>query len=132
MSLFSTSSTRVRALGASAIAVVALLGTSLPGTAATTYALPGAPAGVTATAAPGGVLVSWSAGTDGNAAVTSYTVTGGPGTCAVVVDGTTYSAFVPAVAGQPAAAFSVRISSANSKARFPSAASFACSRSFAP
>lgn len=107
MSLLSVSRSRVRVLGASAIAVVALLGTTLPGTAATSYALPGAPTSVTATPAPGGVLVRWAAGKDGGSPVTSYTVTGGPGTCAVVVDGTTYSAFVPAVAGQASTKFSV-------------------------
>ena len=100
-------SSRVRALGAAAIAIVALLGTALPGSAATTYALPGAPASVTAKPAPGGVFVQWTAGKDGSSPVTSYTVTGGPGTCAVVVDGSQYSAFVPAVAGQSATKFSV-------------------------
>lgn len=93
---------------AAAIASVALaLLSTAPSRAAVMYSLPGAPTGVTATSVAGGVLVQWKAPSNGNTPISAYAVTGGPGTCAVVVDAGTYSTVVPAVEGQQAAVFKV-------------------------
>ena len=69
--------------------------------------MPGAPTNVTASGVLGGVLVSWNAPADGNAPINAYSVTGGPGTCAVTVAGNRTSALVPAIEGQSAATFRV-------------------------
>ena len=104
-SFLSAAPRRVALLAAAGL--LASLSVAAPSGAAVSYALPGAPAGVTAVPAPGGVLVTWQAPSNGNARISHYAVTGGPGTCAVVVDGSATSAFVPAVEGQPAAVFKV-------------------------
>lgn len=103
---FTHSARRTGAAIAIASVAFALLATA-PSRAAVSYSLPGAPTNVTATSVAGGVLVEWKAPGDGNAPISAYAVTGGPGTCAVVVDGNSSSTFVPAVRGQSAAVYKV-------------------------
>jgi len=98
---------RRQAAAVAILSIAAALLATGPSRAAVTYSLPGAPTDVTATSVAGGVQVSWKAPGNGNAPISAYAVTGGPGTCAVVVDGGTYSTIVPAVDGQPAAIFKV-------------------------
>lgn len=103
---FTHSARRTGAAVAIASVALALLATA-PSRAAVSYSLPGAPTDVTATSVAGGVLVQWKAPSNGNTPISAYAVTGGPGTCAVVVDAGTYRTIVPAVEGQPAAVFKV-------------------------
>jgi 5'-nucleotidase len=99
-----------RFVGALVISLSLLGGAALvaPVQATEVKALPGAPATVTATAVPGGIQVSWTPPTSsGNLPIVSYSITGGPGTCAVTVPGTATAAFVPNVPGQPGNIFHV-------------------------
>lgn len=90
------------------LTLIGAIGAASPVAAAETYSLPGAPTNVVAKGVPGGVLVSWTAPANtGNTPITSYTITGGAGTCAVTVPGNATSAFVPATVKQPANIFSV-------------------------
>jgi 5'-nucleotidase len=90
------------------LALLASIAYATPSNAAETYALPGAPTNVLATSVAGGIQVTWNAPANtGGVPLSSYTVTGGAGTCAITVPATATSAFIPATVGQPGQIFSV-------------------------
>jgi 2',3'-cyclic-nucleotide 2'-phosphodiesterase (5'-nucleotidase family) len=91
----------------SSLLLVALAVSPHSATASITFSVPGAPQNVTVVPAEGGFNVSWSApASNGNTSISQYVVDGGVGTCTTSVDGTSNSAFVPAI-GSAAAAFRV-------------------------
>ena len=109
----------------SILAAGAFVALSAGASAATVYSTPGAPVAVTAEPAAGGVQVRWSVPVStGNLPVTQYIVDGGQGSCPITVAGNTFSAFVPAIAGQTSRSFSVTAANAEGfgSASAPSAA----------
>ena len=81
---------------ATAALVLGTLVSVSPAVSAETYAAPAAPAKVTALSAEGGYRVFWKA-VSANPEVSYYIVSGGEGTCPVIVDGDSTSAFMPAL-----------------------------------
>ena len=92
---------RVR-LGLSAV-VTALLSATLfvaPAASAEDYAAPDAPARIGISQATGGLKVYWSR-VEGSPAITNYIISGGVGSCPVIVDGSKTNAFMPALSLDP-------------------------------
>lgn len=92
---------RVR-LGFSALAVAALASTlfATPATSAEDYSAPDAPARVTVSQATGGLKVWWSA-VEGSPEITHYIISGGVGSCPIIVDGDRTNAVMPALSKDP-------------------------------
>ncbi|NBU23810.1 MAG: hypothetical protein EBS38_07920, partial [Actinobacteria bacterium] len=83
-------------VGLASIAATALsaLTLSTPAVSAETYSTPSAPASITVSQAIGGLRVNW-AGVEGSPSVTNYIVSGGPGTCPVIVGANSRSVLMP-------------------------------------
>ena len=69
---------------------------STPAVSAETYAVPSSPTAVTVSQATGGLKVYWR-GAKGSPAITNYVITGGPGSCPIIVDGSARSTVLPAL-----------------------------------
>ena len=92
---------RVR-LGLSAV-TTALLSATLfvaPAVSAETYAAPEAPARIGVSQATGGLKVYWSK-VEGSPAITNYIISGGVGSCPIIVDGSKTSAMMPTLSLDP-------------------------------
>ena len=93
-----SNTSRLMAFATASILTSALLVASSATIASSTetYAVPAAPAKVTAVAEEGGYRVYWTA-TTATPAVTNYIISAGANGCAVIVNGTKGSAFLPAL-----------------------------------
>ena len=89
-------------LGLGALSALVLSGTLLvsPAVSAETYSSPSAPAKITVAQTTGGLKVYWSA-VAGSPAITHYIVSGGVGSCPVIVDGNRTNATMPALSTDP-------------------------------
>lgn len=89
-------------LGLGALSALVLSGTLLvsPAVSAETYSAPSAPAKITVAQTTGGLKVYWSA-VAGSPAITHYIVSGGVGSCPVIVDGNRTNATMPALSTDP-------------------------------
>ncbi|WP_296631499.1 5'-nucleotidase C-terminal domain-containing protein [Rhodoluna sp.] len=83
-------------LGAAAAVAIAAASFAAPASAETTYAVPTAPEVTSATVVQGGVKVTWKAAT-AEPKVTNYVITGGVGSCPVIVPASAHSAVIPAL-----------------------------------
>ena len=92
---------RVR-LGLSAVVTAFLTATLFvaPAASAEDYAAPDAPARIGVSQATGGLKVYWSK-VEGSPAITNYIISGGVGSCPVIVDGSKTNAFMPALSLDP-------------------------------
>ena len=92
---------RVR-LGLSAVLTAFLSATLFvaPAASAEDYAAPDAPARIGVSQATGGLKVYWSK-VEGSPAITNYIISGGVGSCPVIVDGSKTNAFMPALSLDP-------------------------------
>lgn len=92
---------RVR-LGLSAVVTAFLTATLFvaPAASAEDYAAPDAPARIGVAQATGGLKVYWSK-VEGSPAITNYIISGGVGSCPVIVDGSKTNAFMPALSLDP-------------------------------
>ena len=97
----SISQRRVR-LGAGVFSAALLSATLLvsPAVSAETYSAPSAPARITVAQTTGGLKVYWSA-VDGSPEITHYIISGGVGSCPVIVDGNRTNATMPALSLDP-------------------------------
>ena len=73
---------------------------STPAVSAETYAVPSAPIKVTVSQATGGFKVYWR-GAKGSPEITNYVISGGPGSCPIIVDGSARSAELPVLDADP-------------------------------
>ena len=92
---------RVR-LGLSSIAIASLAVVSLttPAISAEDYSAPDAPARIGVSQATGGLKVYWSK-VDGSPEITNYIISGGVGSCPIIVDGSKTNAVMPALSLDP-------------------------------
>lgn len=81
------------------LAASALVFTNSVATSAVTYSVPAAPKFMSAAATPQGVRVSWEWPGKTNPPVTNYIVSGGPGSCPIIVPANYRVAFLPVLAG---------------------------------
>lgn len=97
----SISQRRVR-LGAGVFSAALLSATLLvsPAVSAETYSTPSAPAKITVAQTTGGLKVYWSA-VNGSPEITHYIISGGVGSCPVIVDGNRTNATMPALSLDP-------------------------------
>jgi 5'-nucleotidase len=91
---------RVGLAAASAVLLGALsLGT--PAVSNETFTTPSAPTSVTVSQAVGGLRVNWEGVLGNNPGVSHYIVSGGQGTCPIIVGKNSFSALLPALSTQP-------------------------------
>ena len=83
-------------LGTAAAVSLVAAAFAAPASAETTYAVPAAPEVTSATIVKGGVRVTWKAIT-AEPKVTNYVITGGAGSCPVIVPASAHSAIIPAI-----------------------------------
>jgi 2',3'-cyclic-nucleotide 2'-phosphodiesterase (5'-nucleotidase family) len=83
-------------LAAASVALLGAISLGTPAVSSETYSIPTAPAKITVSQATGGLKVYW-AGVEGKPAVTHYIVSGGAGSCPVIVPARSKSAFMPAL-----------------------------------
>ena len=93
------------ALGATACVLAGQAGASsaslpLASDAQGSFGAPGEPTSVGARAVAGGVKVTWKAPAAANPAITKFVVSGGPGSCPVVLGSNAHSTLMPAAKGQ--------------------------------
>lgn len=92
---------RVR-LGTAAFAATVLSASlfGAPAVSAETYSAPNAPSKITVAQTTGGLKVYWRA-VKGSPAITHYIISGGVGSCPIIVDGTRTNAVMPALDSDP-------------------------------
>ena len=97
----SSTQRRVR-LGFAALAATALSATLMvsPAVSAETYTIPSAPTKITVAQTTGGLKVYWTR-VAGSPAITSYIISGGVGSCPVIVDGSRTNAVMPTLSLDP-------------------------------
>jgi len=87
-------------LAAVSAALLGAVTLGAPAVSAETYSTPSAPAKITVSQATGGLKVQW-AGAKGSPAITNYIVSGGAGSCPVIVPVAARSAYMPALSTDP-------------------------------
>lgn len=83
-------------LAALAALLIGALAFGPPAVSAETYAVPTAPVAVTVIQADGGLMVYWR-GAQGSPPITNYVISGGPGSCPIIVGPSARSALLPAL-----------------------------------
>jgi 2',3'-cyclic-nucleotide 2'-phosphodiesterase (5'-nucleotidase family) len=87
-------------LAAVSAALLGAVTLGAPAVSAETYSTPSAPGKITVSQATGGLKVQW-AGAKGSPAITNYIVSGGAGSCPVIVPASARSAYMPALSTDP-------------------------------
>jgi hypothetical protein len=88
-------------LAAASAALLGALSLGTPAVSNETFSIPAAPSSVTVSQAVGGLRVDWDGALGSNPGVSHYIISGGQGTCPVIVGRGSFSTLLPALSTAP-------------------------------